>query len=490
MLLSELLNKADLPATITGGDAEIGDVQFDSRRCTRGSCFVAVKGWKDDGHAYIDSALAAGASAVVCEHAPGCDIGVSRAIVGDTHEALGRLGQAMRDFPAAKLKCIGITGTNGKTTAAHMIRAILREAGYDPGLLGTVCYQSGQRDAPAETTTPDPIRLSELTAEMVEAGKTHLVMEVSSHALDQKRTAGIAFDVAVYTNLSGDHLDYHGTMAEYLGAKLRLFQSLDSQGSAVLNRDDPYAERFAESTNAAVTWYALSGAAGDLRGKIRRIGPTGSRFVLSTDTQEIEIATAMIGRHNVQNCLAAAGAGLAAGVDLETIASGLAGLDYVPGRLQAVKVEAPYQVLVDYAHTDDALRNVLSSLKPIIAGRIIVVFGCGGDRDRTKRPRMAKVAEELADRMVITSDNPRSESPEFIIEQIVAGLSSAGRAKAEIEPDRYAAIQIAVSRAEGGDVVLIAGKGHETCQLVGDKRLDFDDTKVAEEIVRAREVIR
>jgi len=386
MLLSELLEKAEVPASIFGGDADITDVQFDSRRCAPGSCFVAVKGWNDDGHAYIDSALAGGASGFVCERLDKTDLPVPFARVPDTHAALGRMAQAIRGFPARKLKCIGITGTNGKTTVAYMVRAILRKAGYDPALLGTVCYQTDLSDSPAGTTTPDPVRLAELTEEMVEAGKTHLVMEVSSHALDQKRAAGISFDVGVYTNLSGDHLDYHGTMAEYLAAKLTLFRSLRAEAKAIVNRDDPHADRFAESTDASVTWYGLSGAA-DLRGKILQIGAMGSRFVISTDTRELEVSTAMIGRHNVQNCLAAVGAGLAAGADLETAAQGLGTLDYVPGRLQVVKIDAPYKVFVDYAHTDDALRNVLSCLKPVIAGRIILVFGCGVVWVRTGSPR-------------------------------------------------------------------------------------------------------
>jgi len=489
MLLSQLLASAGLSAAARNGDAEIADVQLDSRRCGAGSCFVALPGRRDDGHKYVGQAIAAGASAVLCQDASAVGQPVAFAVVSDTHAAVGPLAQAIHGWPARRLICIGVTGTNGKTTVAHMARSILDAAGHKSALLGTISYETGRRSSPAVTTTPDPVGLAEMTAEMVEAGRTHLVMEVSSHALDQGRTAGIDFAVAVYTNLSGDHLDYHGDMDNYLAAKLRLFQRLGPEARAIINRDDEYAEAFARATKAQVTWYGLSDAA-DVKAKIESIGAAGSRFTLSCGRQEVCVATPMIGRHNVQNCLAAAGACTAVGVNLPTVAAALSRLEAVPGRLQPVPAEAPFRAFVDYAHTDDALQNVLSSLKPIVEGRIIVVFGCGGDRDRSKRPRMARVAEELADRIVITSDNPRSEDPSLIIDQIVAGLSSAGRQKADVEPDRRAAIAMAVAQARPGDVVLIAGKGHETYQVVGEERLDFDDVKAAQEIIRRREAGR
>ncbi len=468
------------------GDVEVTNVQIDSRRCRKNSCFVAIRGLKDDGHQYIRSAVKAGAKAVVlCEPA---ELPGSWVVVDDTREAAGRLAQAIRGFPARKLKCIGVTGTNGKTTVAHMIRSVLQEAGLSSGLLGTIQYETGKRVEPALTTTPDPIALAEMTAEMLAAGKTHLVMEVSSHALDQRRLAGLEFDSAVYTNLSGDHLDYHGDMESYLGAKLRLFAQLDSHARAILNRDDPYADRFAAETRAAVTWYGLSSAA-DVHARIESIDVDGCRLRLICEGTEMQAETSMIGRHNVQNYLAAVAASRAMGVELPTIVEALRRVDRVPGRIERINIDAAYRVFVDYAHTDDALRNVLSSLRPVVKGRIIVVFGCGGDRDRTKRPRMGHIAEQFADRIVITSDNPRSEDPEAIIAEISSGLTDSGRTKTEIRTDRREAIELAIHQATEGDLVLIAGKGHETYQSIAGKHIDFDDVKVAREVVLAREGI-
>jgi len=429
--------------------------------------------------------MAAGTAAVVCQDASAVG-DFPCAVVEDSRAAVGPLAQAIRNWPVRKLTCLAVTGTNGKTTVTCMLREILRVAGYDPALLGTIRYETGRRCQDAGTTTPDAVSLAEMTEEMVAAGKTHLVMEVSSHALDQRRTAGLDFRVAVFTNLSGDHLDYHGAMENYLAAKRRLFESLGADAEAVLNRDDAWSDRFAAATTAKLRWYGLSPAA-DVQGRIDRIDEAGSTFELSCNGKTIQIATPMIGRHNVQNCLAAAAAALALEVDLPTIAKALGQLAVVPGRLQRINAAAGFQVFVDYAHTDDALRNVLSALRPVVAGRILVVFGCGGDRDQTKRPRMARVAEELADRIIVTSDNPRTERPQDIIEQILAGLSDAGRAKTDVQVDRRTAIEHAIEQARAGDAVLIAGKGHETYQIIGHRHRDFDDAKVAEQILRRRE---
>ncbi|MCK4601179.1 MAG: UDP-N-acetylmuramoyl-L-alanyl-D-glutamate--2,6-diaminopimelate ligase, partial [Phycisphaerae bacterium] len=374
----------------------------------------------------------------------------------------------------------------GKSTVTHLIREILTAARYKAAMLGTISYETGRRSTPAVTTTPDPVSLAEMTAEMVEAGKTHLVMEVSSHALDQRRTAGIDFSNVVLTNISGDHLDYHKTMAQYTAAKRRLFEQAGAGSSAVINRDDPSGAAFAAATEAEVLWYGLSPAA-KLRGRIERIDTAGTHFAMILGDCEVPVATPLIGRHNVLNCLAAAGACATLGVELSTVAEALAKVEYVPGRLQRVRVAAPYQVFVDYAHTDDAMENVLAALRPLTSGRVIVVFGCGGDRDRSKRPRMARIAERLADRIVITSDNPRSEDPQVIINEIVAGLSEMGRSRTDVVADRRAAIDLAIGRANASDVVLIAGKGHERYQVVGSERIDFDDIAVAAEAMRRLE---
>ncbi|MCY2925678.1 MAG: UDP-N-acetylmuramoyl-L-alanyl-D-glutamate--2,6-diaminopimelate ligase, partial [Planctomycetota bacterium] len=415
--------------------------------------------------------------------------GVPLAVVPNTRQAVGPIAQAFHDWPARKLTCVGVTGTNGKTTVTTLIRAILARAGHRAGLVGTIAYHAGSRDVKAAATTPDPITLAQLCAEMIAAGQSHLVMEVSSHALDQGRTSGLAFAAGVFTNLTGDHLDYHGTMEAYKAAKLRLFAQLDKQAAAVINRDDAAAEDFLAAASGAgtVLSYGLNATA-DLWARIGRIDAAGTRFTLTHAGTETEFATSLIGRHNVYNCLAATGAGIALGVPMAAIAAALGETGNVRGRLERVDVPAPYSVFVDYAHTDDALRNVLSALRPLLqGGRVIVVFGCGGDRDRTKRPRMAAVAQDLADRIIVTSDNPRSERPEAIIEEILAGLSEQGRRRTDVQIDRRAAIEQALALAAPGDIVLIAGKGHETEQVVGSQRLHFDDVETAAEVMRRRE---
>ena len=503
MLFSELLRSAGLAAVPSGGDPEINDVQFHPRSCGKGSCFVAMRGPTDDGHRHIPEAAAAGASAVVCRSIDGSAPPGAYVVVEDTRLALGRLAQALRGWPARKLKCAAVTGTNGKTTVTYMLRAVLERAGFKPGLLGTVSYQTGQASQPAVTTTPDPVTLADLMARMVAAGGTHLVMEASSHALDQQRTAGLDFDAAVYTNLTGDHLDYHGDMEAYLAAKLRLFEAIGPSSSAVINGDDPYADRVAEATRARVIRYGLDSDAGvpsrqaDVRARVSSVDASGSRFAVLAFGHEVLVSTPVIGRHNVLNCLAAAGAAIAMGVDLAAVSSALGDLEQVPGRLERVRARlfgrgAPDGpgVFVDYAHTDDALQNVLLAIRPLAAGRVTLVFGCGGDRDATKRPRMAAVAERLADSIVVTSDNPRSEDPQEIIRQILSGLGPAGAAKTAVQIDRRLAIEQAISQADPADVVLIAGKGHEKYQIIAGRQLPFDDVEVAAGVLLAREARR
>ena len=485
MRFSELLESAGVKAVRRGGDADVCDVQFNSRRCVKGSCFVAVKGSIDDGHKYIQAAVEAGASAVVCSDESFVPGGVPLAVLDDPRTAMGMLAQAINGWPARKLFHIGVTGTNGKSTTTILIRDVLESAGHKPALLGTITYETGKTVKPADTTTPDPVALAQMEAEMVAAGKTHLVMEVSSHALHQNRVGGLKFNVGVFTNLTGDHLDYHKTMEDYLAAKRLLFENLPADAVAVINRDDPAGEELAKATKARVVWYGLSSAA-DLQGRIERIGTAGTAFKVISSAGDAAVDTPLIGRHNVYNCLGAVGACMGAGVALADIAAVLSKVHNVPGRLQRVPSDAPFTVFVDYAHTDDALVNVLNAVRPITKGRIILVFGCGGDRDRTKRPRMAKVAGELADRIVITSDNPRSEDPREIIREILAGLDEQGRGKSLVEPDRRLAIKAAIEQAKDGDVVIIAGKGHEKYQIIGSQRNHFDDVEVAGEFIAGR----
>jgi len=484
MLLSRLLKAAQLTPKSQRGDVEVTSVVCDSREAGPGTCFVAIPGTSTDGHRFISDAVSAGSSAVICEDSSAAVDGVPTALVDSTREAVGPLAQALAGWPARKLTVVGVTGTNGKTTVTWLLRSFLEASGHRPGLLGTIRYETGANTIAAQTTTPDPIGLAAMMAEMVADGRTHLVMEMSSHALHQQRSAGIELAVGVMTNVTGDHLDYHGTMEDYLAAKLELFRSLGPEATAIVNRDDPVGNAFAAVTSAPVIWYGLSPAA-DVRGRIDQIDIDGTRFEIITPSWQANVTTPLIGRHNVFNCLAASAAAIALGVDTDVIIRQLATVRHIPGRLERVPTHKGFAVFVDYAHTDDALVNVLSSLRPVTKGKLIVVFGCGGDRDRTKRPRMARAAQTHADQIVITSDNPRTEDPQAIIDEIVVGLDAAGRARSVIVPDRRSAIRQGLDMAAPGDVVLIAGKGHEKYQAIGGKRIDFDDVQVAHDLMAA-----
>ena len=446
---------------------------------------MAVRGPNEDGHRYIPAAVAGGASAVVCEDDGGVPPGVACAVLANTRDCIGRLAQEIRGRPASKLVNVAVTGTNGKSTVVHLIRSALALAGHSPAVLGTIAYDTGRRNVPAVTTTPGAVELAEMTAEMVASGRTHLVMEASSHALDQRRTDGLDFRAAVFTNLTGDHLDYHLTMDNYLAAKRRLFERLGRDAVAVLNRDDKAGGAMAAATGARVLWYGL-GPDAEVRGKIERAGADGMHFSLAAQGREVSAFTPLVGRHNVMNCLAAAAACTSLAVPLERVVEVLASVDRIRGRLERVNSGASFDVFVDYAHTDDALRNVLSAIRPLTRGRLILVFGCGGDRDRTKRPRMACVAEELADRIIVTSDNPRGEQPRAIIDEIMAGFSDRGLPRTAVRMERREAIELAVQEARPGDVVLVAGKGHETYQDIGGRRIHFDDVEVVGEALARR----
>ena len=373
-----------------------------------------------------------------------------------------------------------MTGTNGKTTVAWLLRSVLRAAGYRVALMGTICYDLVTHVMRAPLTTPGPVDLCRHLAAARHAGADYAVLEVSSHALDQRRTEGLAFTAGVFTNLSGDHLDYHGSMEAYGEAKRRLFVSLGGDAVAVINGDDPMAAVMSADVRARVFTYGIQAANVDIGARIEEVSSSGSRFVLRGPSGGTPIRCALIGRHNIMNALAAAATAEALGLDVEAIRRGLEGTSGVPGRLQ--RIDSPggrFSVLVDYAHSDDALRNVLAALRGLSRGRLICVFGCGGDRDRGKRPRMAAVVESLADVAYVTSDNPRTEDPQAIIDQILGGFGPRPRCRIEVDVDRRGAIEQAIAAAQADDTILIAGKGHEDYQLIGNEVLHFDDAEVA-----------
>ena len=448
----------------------------DSRLVDAGDIFVAVRGTNFDGHDFIGDALASGAGYIVCEK--GCDSDNAKIVtVIDSAHSLALLAQASYGNPSAKLTNLAVTGTNGKTTVTFLVRSIIEAANKKCGLVGTIFTDTADGDVPAVSamTTPDAIKIAQMSRLMVEAGAEFMVIEASSHALQQKRLAGIDFTAAAFTNLTGDHLDYHGTMDDYLAAKMKLFEKLSSEATAILNAQDVVSEKIAKNTKAKTLFYAVDSKA-DITANIESMDIDGTVFTIEFNGQKQKIKTSLIGLHNISNHLAAAGLCLASGFDIEVVAAGLGKFDKVPGRLEPVSCGRDFTVLVDYAHTDDALKNVLKTLKSLCRRELFVVFGCGGDRDKSKRPRMAKVAQQLADVIIVTSDNSRTEDADKIIGDIKTGFSAS--ANVFVEPDRKKAIELTLRRARKGDIIIIAGKGHEDYQIIGNEKIHFSDIEV------------
>jgi UDP-N-acetylmuramoyl-L-alanyl-D-glutamate--2,6-diaminopimelate ligase len=482
MLLDALHDKTVLgvvPPTVTG-------LAYDSRKVKPGNLFVAVPGLREDGRRYIDEALGRGATAVVLE---GGDVpagtAAGRIIVRSSREALARLADAYFGHPSRALAVVGITGTNGKTTTSLLVDALFRHDGRTTGVIGTIQYRIGRESRPAGRTTPEALELQSLLAEMTERGVTGVAMEVSSHALALHRVDGVEFDVAVFTNLTQDHLDFHGTLDAYRAAKARLF-SLLAAGSkrrrtAVINTDDPAGHTMVAGLALPTLTFGLgSGAA--VKPRWFESSMVGIRMEVETPRGNLEISSSLVGEHNVMNLLGATAVGLALDMGTDAVAGALASVTAVPGRFERVEAGQPFLVVVDYAHTPDALERVLQAARRLVSSgaRLAVVFGCGGDRDRGKRPVMGGIAARLADRVWVTSDNPRSERPETIMAEIVAGIEPAGaRPDRHVTiSDRKAAIRSALAWARAGDVVVIAGKGHETYQIIGSETLPFDDREV------------
>lgn len=488
MRLSELT--AGLPIERVGGseDPAIAGVSDDSRTVSAGGLFVARVGAEADGRHYIADAVQRGAAAVLADETPDVPAGVT-ALVGDATALTAGLAERFHGHPSRQLTLIGVTGTNGKTTTAWMVRHLLNATGRRCGLISTIEVDVGDAAEPqaAVLTTPGACELSRTLRAMIDGGCAACVMEVSSHALDQRRVDALSFDTAVFTNLSGDHLDYHGSMEAYAAAKARLFELLE-RGAAVVNADDPASTRMVADTGGRIIRYGFGGDAA-LGARFEAADAAGTRLTLRWGGEEAGVTLPLVGRHNVANLLAAVGATWDEAIGLPALARAAATMPAVPGRLERVTpADAPFAVLVDYAHTDDALRNVLVALRPLTPGdgKLRVMFGCGGDRDATKRPRMAKVACELADAVVVTSDNPRTEDPRRIIDQIMRGVPWADRSRVETIVDRAEAIGAIVEAARPGDVVLLAGKGHEDYQIIGTQRRPFDDRREARQRLASR----
>jgi len=487
MKLKELL-KALKSYKIQGlEDTEIFDIQYDSRKVGKGSLFIAIKGEKADGNLFAEQAVEKGAVAVVTDSSELVfRISATAIYVPNAREALATISAVFYGQPASKLKLVGITGTNGKTTTSFIIESTLREAGLNPGVVGTINYRYAGKVLPAPNTTPESLDLQRLLNDMVKSGVKAAVMEVSSHALSQERVSGCVFDVAVFTNLTQDHLDYHITMERYFEAKARLFTDFIDEGkTAVINMDDPKGEDLSKRALGRVIGYGIKGRgiATNIYPKDIKLGVEGIEGTLATPSGEIKIKSSLIGEFNLYNILAAAGAGVGLGLPVDVIERGITALKNVPGRLERVDAGQPFAILVDYAHTPDALERVLSTIRGLTAKRIITLFGCGGDRDRGKRPIMGRIAAEYSDIVIVTSDNPRTEEPLKIIEDIASGASGQGSG-IRVIPDRREAITEAIKEAREGDVVLLAGKGHEDYQIIGREKIHFDDREEAIKAVR------
>ena len=491
MTFQHLLDGAEVLAQ--SGNPDVTSVEYDSRRVKPGSLFVAMRGETSDGNRFIDGAIQAGAVAVVTDSStePRRD-GIAWAVVPHGRRALARLSGNFYKRPAERIAITGITGTNGKSTTAFLVESILTAAGRKSALIGTIEYHVAGRVCPAPHTTPEALELARVFSEALGQGSTDAVMEVSSHALAQQRIFGVPFDVAVFTNLTRDHLDYHKTMEKYFAAKRLLFEGCgtDPPRAVVTNLDDEHGAKLVEfSRKNSSTVLTYGWGRGDYHAENVDISSRGTRFDVVTAEERIAVFSPLIGRVNVYNILAASAACYARGCDTKAIARGVASLPHVPGRFQRVDGGQPFTVVVDYAHTDDALRNLTALAREFVTrggprGRVLTVFGCGGDRDRAKRPLMGEAAGRGSDFVVLTSDNPRTEDPLAIINDALVGLQKTGAAY-RVEPDRRKAIALAINEARPGDLLLVAGKGHEKLQVTRGGTIQFDDVEVVRELLRA-----
>jgi UDP-N-acetylmuramoyl-L-alanyl-D-glutamate--2,6-diaminopimelate ligase len=488
MRLADLLADLDVSGDVRP-DVEIRGVAEDSRCVRPGDLFIARQGASADGRRFIPDAIDAGAVAVLTDRSDPSISEAAHLISVNVPLVAARIAERFHRDPSRLLALVGVTGTNGKTTVVGLVHQLLMRHQIPCGLIGTVHVDDGSGPVPADLTTPPAIELSGLLRRMVDNGCDACAMEASSHALHQRRTAGLAFDGAVFTNLSGDHMDYHGSMEAYIDAKALLFDAIDDSGWGVINVDDPAAMTMIGRCRGEIITTSLTDPAATGRAVIGALGASATRAQFEGPWGSFEIDLPLVGRHNVANALQAAAVAHRLGLDRTALADGLRTCTAPAGRLQPITTaDDPFAVLVDYAHTDDALDNVMRALRPIVpdGGRLCVVFGCGGDRDRTKRPRMAEVACRWSDVAYITSDNPRTENPQSIIDDIVPGVPSERLAQTPRIVDRAEAIRAAIDDARAGDVIVIAGKGHEDYQIVGTTKRHFDDREVAAAALAAR----
>ena len=503
MLLHMLLRQFDPAISLAGvPNIQITGVREDSRQVQQGDVFIARTGLKADGRQFVADAAAKGAVAVVAAERM-ADCSIPQAVTTNITAAASVLANILLEQPSDKVCVLGITGTNGKTTTAYLIRHALLAARQKCGMIGTIEIDDGRTRREASMTTPSAVEIAELLATMRSRGCWTCAMEVSSHALDQGRVAGVQFAGAAFTNLTGDHLDYHKKMSRYGAAKAKLFESLRPGAVAVVNAQDRWSKRMTRDCKARVITFSVNGRKGDYRARSIEITAEGSTFTLNAMGCQAKVRMPMIGLHNIANTLTAAALlGEVCNLSVQQIADAMSTATGAPGRLQPVRCGQPFGVFVDYAHTDDGLKNVLSALRPLTRGKLRVLFGCGGDRDATKRPRMAQMAEELADVVYLTSDNPRTEDPQAIINEVMRGLSAdvevTGAARGApgacparegagkpvfVEADRRIAIERVLGDAREGDIVLLAGKGHENYQIIGTDKRHFDDVEEASRIL-------
>jgi len=493
MILKELLEVLNKPNVSGGLERQVKDITYDSREVKKDSLFVAIHGFKTDGRKYIADAIRKGASVIVTEgtiEAPENNISVIS--VPDARNALALLSAQFYGYPSRRLRMIGITGTNGKTTTSYLIKAIIEKAGKRCGLLGTISYIIGDETIQSPHTTPESADLQKYLHRIIESGAEYAVMEVSSHALELNRVADCEFDIAVFTNLTQDHLDFHKTMEGYFSAKLKLFTSLSNERGkmvkkvGIINIDDPYSKRILDAIKVKAVTYGFSRDA-DIRPDDVRMDINGIAFKAVTQKGIFPIESKLTGKYNINNILSTIGVGQALGFDNSIIADGIRAVENISGRFEKIEEGQDFAVVVDYAHTEDALKRLLEAVKEFANGRIITVFGCGGDRDKGKRPKMGETAGKASNIVIITSDNPRSEDPMEIIKEIeegIKGIKNGNKPDYLIMPDRREAICKAVELARKDDIVVIAGKGHEDYQIIGDKKSHFDDREIAREAIK------